>query len=389
MASTVYPDYYLYPGFSEDISQTSLSEVVNRGNALIINNLSEYAALKEKGGGSISASTRLLLKEGIYASITSPLLFREKCVGFLFVSTRDKKGYSIENANELAGITSVIGHSLYMEYIFQETIAESTRSIVSLMSERDNETSRHLDRMSRYSYILAREYSRRFTRLDPALEREILWFSPLHDIGKIGIPDEILHKNGPLAENERKKMQTHVIIGERIIRLMNERLGKILSRSLLNTAVEIIATHHERFDGTGYPNGLVGKEIPVSGRIVAVADVFDALTSVRPYKEAWTISKTVNYMKTGMSEHFDPEILSCLESSLDEIITIYDLYRDENFAKGAIEKNRFEAEVLNHTIKMPEKPEVLTHSLTKKPEDSLKRARSGLSITADLWGTVF
>lgn len=322
-AWATYPDIVLVPGYSEHIDRTSLRALVETQNPRIINDLAAYAKRQ-----ATSAATRLLVQEGVHASITVPLMYQDKCVGFLFVSTRQQLDYQAEHARELMRISSALRQKLYMEYLFQETIAESSRAFVTLMSEKDNETSLHITRMAHYSYILARTYNLHVARLEPSQMREILWFSPLHDIGKIGIPDRILHKPGPLDEAERELMQTHVAIGERVISTMNSRLEHMLSHSMLQTAVHIISTHHEKFDGTGYPRGLAGTAIPVSGRIVAVADVFDALTSRRPYKPAYGIRKALDIMNNLMPGHFDPAILECLDRSLNEIQQVYDEFKE-------------------------------------------------------------
>jgi HD-GYP domain-containing protein (c-di-GMP phosphodiesterase class II) len=177
--------------------------------------------------------------------------------------------------------------------------------------------------MAKYSYIIAREYNLRVEALDPSLMREILWFAPLHDIGKIGIPDNILHKPGPLSPEEREAMEKHVEIGERVISTMTRRLEDTLSHSLMRTAVDIIAGHHEKFNGKGYPRGLRGTDISIAGRIVAVADVFDALTSRRPYKEAYPMDKALAIMERDMEGHFDPQVLGCLFSAMGEISEVY------------------------------------------------------------------
>ncbi len=314
-----YSDLHLVPGHSERIDAGSLHQIAEHRTPRIINNLPEYAHTRE-----VSVATKLLLKEGIFSSVTAPLVFRDKCVGFIFVSTRENIEYHSDHARELARIASAVSHTLYTEFLFQETVAETTRAFVSLMSEKDNETSQHLVRMARYSFIVARKYNQTVRRLEPALLREILWFAPLHDIGKIGITDLILHKTGPLTDDERKTMQTHVFIGERVLREMDASLKQVLSESLLKTAIEIIGGHHEKFDGSGYPRGLAGENIPLAGRIVAAADVFDALTSKRPYKDAWPVEKAVSWMKNSMPGHFDPEVFGCLEASIEDIMMVYE-----------------------------------------------------------------
>ncbi len=318
-----YPDIHLAPGYSERLDATSLKRVMETGSPRIVNDLPAYAT-----GRVVSNATKLLVQEGVRASITAPLIFRDKCVGFLFVCTRGPIDYEESDARELYRIASAIGHTLYMEYLFQETISESAQAFVSLVSEKDNETSLHLKRMAHYSYLIAREYNLSVSRLDPAVMREILWFSPLHDIGKIGIPDSILHKPGPLSAQERNEMKDHVTIGERVIGSMDHRLSDILSRSILKTAIDIISGHHEKFDGSGYPRGTAGLEIPIAGRIVAAADVFDALTSKRPYKEAWSVDRALRIMKEEMTGHFDPDVLASLERARVDIEKVYDQYKE-------------------------------------------------------------
>jgi len=143
----------------------------------------------------------------------------------------------------------------------------------------------------------------------------------MHDVGKIGISDTIMMKPGKLSEEEYLEMQRHVEIGAEILEGHDS--------NVLKTAYEIALTHHEKFDGKGYPKGLSGKDIPISGRIVAIADVFDALTSERPYKEAWPVEKAVHLIKSEKNKHFDPELVECFLAVLPQIIQIKDKYSDK------------------------------------------------------------
>jgi len=139
--------------------------------------------------------------------------------------------------------------------------------------------------------------------------------APLHDVGKLGISDEILLKPGKLTPEEFLVMQSHTTIGD-----------QILSNSasvLIQTAQEIAVSHHEKFDGSGYPKGLVGEAIPLSGRIIAVADVFDALTSKRPYKEAWSFEQAISYIKENSGTSFDPRCVNAFFKNMGEIEGVY------------------------------------------------------------------
>ncbi|WP_017445622.1 response regulator [Gayadomonas joobiniege] len=174
---------------------------------------------------------------------------------------------------------------------------------------KDNETGMHVIRMSHYSKILAIAYG--FT--EQAAE-QLMHAAPMHDIGKIGIPDSIMQKPGRLTDEEFKIMQQHPEIGAEI-------LGDCDS-DLLRLARTIALTHHEKWDGSGYPNRLAGEAIPIEGRIVALADVFDALTSKRPYKDAWSVEKTMALIHEQKGLHFDPELVDLLTENLDKILAI-------------------------------------------------------------------
>ncbi|MFW5450032.1 MAG: HD domain-containing phosphohydrolase [Methylophagaceae bacterium] len=179
---------------------------------------------------------------------------------------------------------------------------------------KDNETGNHILRMAKYSRLLAQAAGLSKEEVDL-----IYLAAPMHDIGKIGIPDHILLKPGKFEPDEWEIMKSHVLLG-----------ADILSGSddipLLYKAKTIALTHHERWDGQGYPNGLSGEDIPIEGRICAIADVFDALTSDRPYKEAWTVEKSVALLHAESGQQFDPNLIPLFDSILDEVLA----YREEH-----------------------------------------------------------
>ena len=187
---------------------------------------------------------------------------------------------------------------------------EETIQRLAIAAEyRDLDTSRHIDRMSRYCALLADTLGE-----NPERVETLRLASQMHDVGKIGIPDNILLKPGPLTDEERCSMQRHAEIGYRILCDSQSEL--------LNVAASIARTHHEQYDGGGYPAGLAGTAIPIEGRIAAIADVFDALTSERVYKEAVPMHEAVEIMKAGRGSHFDPDLLDCFFSSIDSIVAI-------------------------------------------------------------------
>ena len=181
---------------------------------------------------------------------------------------------------------------------------------------RDNETGFHILRMSQISALLARKLG----WSDQECEL-MLHASPMHDIGKIGIPDNILLKPGKLDPAEWQIMKTHAAIGAELLDGDDS--------DLLKLARTIALTHHEKWDGSGYPHGLAGEEIPLAGRIVAVADVFDALTSSRPYKKGWPLEEAVGYIRDNAGTHFDPAVVAQFEVALSDIYAIRDRYHEE------------------------------------------------------------
>jgi putative two-component system response regulator len=196
---------------------------------------------------------------------------------------------------------------------------------------RDNETGHHVMRVGCYAGMIARKLG-----LDADLAELIEHAAPLHDMGKIGIPDDILLKPGKLTPEEYEVMQRHSVFGKRTFEPMTseewgafkshtylgEQIMGMDSSPLIAMAAKIALTHHEKWDGSGYPLGLAGEEIPLAGRITAVADVFDALSSHRPYKPAWPLERCFAAMAEGRGTHFDPVVLDAFMACREEIVLI-------------------------------------------------------------------
>ncbi len=203
-----------------------------------------------------------------------------------------------------------------MENIKQGSL-ETIHRLTQAAEYRDEDTGAHILRMSNYSAAVARQLG--------VKEKTIGWIlyaAPMHDIGKIGIPDRILLKPGKLDAQEWEIMKQHTTIGGRI--LSNSKAGYI-------RLGEVIAlTHHEKWDGSGYPNGLKGKQIPLVGQIVAIADVFDALTTRRPYKEPFSLEKAYSIIRDGKGTHFNPDVVDAFFATEAEILRIMEEYKDED-----------------------------------------------------------
>lgn len=193
---------------------------------------------------------------------------------------------------------------------------DTIHRLVRAAEYKDEDTGTHIQRMSQYSAAIARKVGFRGNEME-----NILYAAPMHDMGKIGIPDYILLKPGKLDLGEWEIMKKHTVIGAEILRGSDAEF--------IQQAEAIALTHHEKWDGSGYPRGLRGLEIPLAGRIVAIADVFDALTSKRPYKEPFSIEKSFEIIKQGRGSHFDLDVVDAFFAIQDEILSIKEKYKDE------------------------------------------------------------
>jgi putative two-component system response regulator len=200
----------------------------------------------------------------------------------------------------------------------------SERSTIDILERlsalRDENTGKHTERMARYASVIAAGLG-----LSSDQCQWIRGAAPLHDLGKIGIPDSVLCKPGALTKEEWDVMRRHTTIGYELLRDHDS--------PTLRLGAEIALSHHERWNGSGYPQGLGGDDIPLAGRIVALADVFDALTTVRPYKPAWLVEQAVDQIIEDSGTHFDPDVATAFMSSIDQLLAIKSHYDgDEAYA---------------------------------------------------------
>ena len=208
----------------------------------------------------------------------------------------------------------------HLSLVQAEEVLETRLQIVQCLGKaaeyRDNETGMHILRISHFARTIAKAIGFSDEQAD-----ELLHAAPMHDVGKIGIPDAILLKPGKLTAEESEVLRQHPAIGSRII-------GDHKS-SLLQLAATIALCHHEKWDGSGYPNGLAGEDIPLEARIVSLVDVFDALTSVRPYKKAWPIEEALEFIRDQSGSHFDPMLVDVFMDCLPEILHIRERWADK------------------------------------------------------------
>jgi len=267
-----------------------------------------------------------------FGSALSPILVLTAQQGFehrlraLNNGARDYLTKPFDRAEMLARVRNLIEVQLFHKFmhdqnaLLDELVRQRTKELRDTRLQivrrlgraaefRDNETGYHILRMSHSSVLLARALG-----WDEERTELLLHASPMHDVGKIGIPDRILLKPGKLDPEEWEVMKRHTSIGEHILDGDDS--------PLLMLAREIAISHHEKWDGSGYPYGLKGEEIPISGRIVALSDVFDALTSERPYKKAWSIEAALEYVQSNSGTHFDPILVHHFVRLLPQVLAI-------------------------------------------------------------------
>ncbi|MCX7656046.1 MAG: HD domain-containing protein [Treponemataceae bacterium] len=306
----------LQKGFSQHLSETSLKKMIEQGVPFrIIHNLTDHP----------SRSAQLLLEEGIRSNLTIPIVINQRLFGFLFFAHRTPSIYTIEEGKLALLISNLVKTRLFYSYALQQTLSIFGNGIVNLVEFKDDETADHTRRVSLYTEVIATVLSEG-GRITPQKAREITCYAPLHDIGKIGIPDYILQKSGKLTDEEWMIMRQHPWIGGKLIRAANQQLIDELGYGLLHTAYNLIVDHHEWWDGSGYPQRKKGREISIEGQIVAIADVFDALTTKRPYKEALPFEDSLTIIQEQAGSHFNPELVEIFISKRNQIAHIYNLH---------------------------------------------------------------
>lgn len=280
---------------------------------------------------SIHVHAQKIYEAGYRGSYTRPLLFEQDLLGFIFFNTEQTNAFDDACLRHLDLVADVMGLLIFNSFNVARTMLSTVQSAIDIACSRDPETGAHLQRMSRYSRVIARHIAEREGARDDQFPEYVYVFSALHDIGKVTVPDSILFKPARLTFQEFEVMKTHALAGKVIAHklLRNHQVGhKKQAEMLLN----IIVHHHEAFDGSGYPHGLAGYDIPLEARIVAVADVFDALTSRRPYKEPWSIQRSVDELMRLSGKKLDPACVDALVSNLWEICDIRESFRDPEAA---------------------------------------------------------
>ena len=308
-------------GYEFRLSESaSLSQLARTGETRVLDDIP----------GSISATNLhsiWLLEQGYRSSLTVPLYDKGDLIGFLFYDSCKPAAFSAAVQRNLALFSTLMTMTISNELNLVRSITTSAQVAREFANLRDFETGGHLERMAHYTRLIARELQQSHGLSDETIEHLYL-FAPLHDIGKIGIPDSILLKPGRLTPDERAVMETHV---EKGVAVLDRLIGEFGMEELPDSAVmrNVVAGHHECLDGSGYPKGLRGDHIPLEARIIAVADVLDALISHRPYKEPWTIEAAIAELRRLVDVgKFDADCVAAVERRRDEVCAIRDRFRD-------------------------------------------------------------
>ncbi len=321
-----YDKILLGPGFSVPIEETSLKNIIKTKKGIINNNIKSELKKRPK-----SSSLKLVDKEGVKSNMIIPLILDDEVFGYLFFSSLNIGNYSEKTLELGMKIAEEISGILNTTYFTKKVFISMTSAFANLVEKKDNDTGDHILRMTKYSKAIAEGL---ITCKDPdykvsqSFVNDISNYAPVHDIGKVGIPDSILKKPGKLTPEEREIMETHANIGGDIMREVEDSL-QIFNRDFFKVAMEIAKGHHEKWDGSGYPRGLSGKDIPLEARIIALADVFDALSSKRVYKDDFGFENSVDIINKESGKHFDPKLVEVFNGSLGKIRKIY----EENKAK--------------------------------------------------------
>ncbi|TNI95673.1 HD domain-containing phosphohydrolase [Aeromonas veronii] len=297
----------------------SLHHLAKNKQIRVINNLNTLSDSK-------SVHCREILGAGYESSFTTPILFNGRLFGFLFCNSKEPFYFNKLIRNELSVYAESLAAIIAIEFSSIQTLCGALITAREFSRYRDEETANHLRRMSLYSRLIAKYLAPTHGLSDEEVEY-IYMFSELHDIGKIAIPDAVLLKPGKLTIEEFNIMKTHPVKGEEMITLMINEFG-LDGIHHIDMLKNIIMYHHERFDGMGYPEGLKEMQIPLPARIVTVADVFDALTSSRPYKKAWSFDAAFDYLEEYAGSQFDP---ACVKAAIDqksEFLVIRNKYLD-------------------------------------------------------------
>lgn len=295
-----------------DVHQGIVGSSVQSGEAEIINDVYQDERFNSKIDRETGYKTQTMM--------VIPMKNRNKdVVGAIQVINKQNGGiFTEDDMKHLMLSATYIAETIKSTFLLEE-IDATQRELIHILGvvgeSRSKETAFHVKRVAEYAYILGDLYG--LSKRKCAIIRDA---APLHDIGKLGITDNILHKPGKLDNDEMANMMSHAELGYHML--------KDSERELLQAGAIVAHEHHEKYDGTGYPRQLVGENIHIYGRIVSLADVFDALSSDRVYKKAWELEKVLEFIQNERGKHFDPKLVDLFMENLDRFLAVKEQYTD-------------------------------------------------------------
>ena len=299
----------------------SLAEILREGRPRVVNDL----ALFHQGR---HVHTQVIAEEGYRSSYTVPMYLDGSFWGFIFFNSRTSGQLTEPALITLDVYAHLISAIVTAEMLAVRILAAAVKTAHDMVHYRDPETGGHIDRMARYARVIAQHLAATgAASLDDAVIERIFEFAPLHDIGKIALPDRILLKPGRLSKDEREEMHQHTVRGLEMIDAIAHNFG-LEHLDGLDLLRHIAESHHETMDGKGYPHGLHDREIPLEARIVAVADLFDALTSPRPYKPSWTNEQAFAWLRRLARCKFDEDCVDALLFNANKVKEIQAQFRE-------------------------------------------------------------
>lgn len=282
--------------------------------------ISDLVVLAEGQEDAVTYHTEMLVKQGWRSSFTCPLIVQGDFVGFLFFNSKTPAAFKGPMLLELELYSQLIAQVVQQDYAAIHALTASVHSAVELFSDRNEETRHDLERIGDYTRMVASSMGGKWTFTDRQIQNMAV-FAPLHDVGKLALPDSILLKPGPLTSAEFNQVKGHTWRGleflERVI--SKGGMGHLPDIQMLKN---IILYHHEKMDGTGYPDSLSGEAIPIEARVVAVADVFEALLTDQPYRPAFTVDEALAEVQSMAGHHLDPECVQALLNNRDRLISM-------------------------------------------------------------------
>jgi len=302
-------------------AESALMEIATKGTSRVVHDLRIYA-------DHDSIHSRAILGHGFASSYTHPIYHNKKLAGFIFFDSLHNRYFRDRVLEQVEIFVHLLSAMIVNDLAVTRALIAAMRTSVSMVQKHDFETGTHLERMAHYARLIARSLVKQELKsLDDEQIEQIALFSPLHDVGKIGIPSRILQKTTRLNREERELMNTHTMLGRQIVDDLISNFG-FEQIPYIDYLRHIAEQHHEAMDGSGYPHGLQGQEIALEARITAVSDIFDALTTQRPYNAPWSNERAFALLQLLSIDKLDKSCVNALVENPYEVAQIQQLFTD-------------------------------------------------------------